>query len=181
MLHGVHRRAPEEDTAVSLLVACHQRIRHFTSLAGRLAEASDAPARDVADAAQRIHRYFSIAFPLHVEDEEQSLLPRLRGAAPEVLQALEAMQREHSDHEAAVASLLLVTQALMAAPASLPQRAAELRGVAERLTGLFEPHLTREETILFPAALRLLDRDAHAAACAEYRARRVDRGIVAVS
>ena len=42
------------------------------------------PRVGVLEASRRCERYFSEALPLHVEDEEQSLLPRRRGRTPEL-------------------------------------------------------------------------------------------------
>ena len=56
--------------AVDLLLECHQRIRAFLDLADRLGPPGPDPAQAVADAAARVHRYFTLALPLHARDEE---------------------------------------------------------------------------------------------------------------
>ena len=81
------------DDPVDLLLACHMRIRHFGQLASALPGAQEAGAADVIDAAQRLHRYFTVALPLHVADEDESVRPRLDAHAPPpgLRDAMEAM------------------------------------------------------------------------------------------
>src|SRR5512138_2428637 len=89
---------PPGGDVVDALLDCHQRIREFTSLAVRLAGARGLPDEEIRDAAARVHRYFSVALPLHARDEEESLLPRLEGLDPDVDRELAEMMREHAEH-----------------------------------------------------------------------------------
>ena len=74
------RRAPtDSDDVASLLLGCHQRIRHFTTLALNLSR-PDVPPAQVAAAAAAVYRYYSQALPLHEADENESVYPRLRDA-----------------------------------------------------------------------------------------------------
>jgi iron-sulfur cluster repair protein YtfE (RIC family) len=130
----------QEQTVVDLLTECHGRIRRFLSLAQRLAEAAPG---EVADLAGQVRRYFSEAFPLHVADEEELLAPALAGASAEVDQALAEMHREHGAHEAAVARLVAAREV------------PELVVAACALAALVEPHLAREESVIFPALAAL--------------------------
>jgi hemerythrin-like domain-containing protein len=158
--------------AVDLLVECHGRIRSFLAMARSLAEARGAEAIDIADTAYRVHRYFALALPLHARDEEESVLPRLRGREPAVDAELEAMVRQHAEHRP-------VLDALVGACARLsrdPGRHAELGPVvgraAEELQRHFADHLAREEGVVFPALRRLLDQEADSAIVREIRLRR---------
>src|SRR5690349_3574889 len=89
----------KEETAVDALLGCHDRIRYFTDVSQKLASAVGPPAPDIASAAERIHRYFTVALPLHEADENVSLDPRLRRAAREerIAQASAEMVRQHKD------------------------------------------------------------------------------------
>jgi len=91
-------KASEPEDAISLLLGCHQRIRHFTQVAFRLAQNPNAPAPDRADAARSVLRYFQIALPLHEADENESIYPRLRDKlrAGDLSEANEAMVLERS-------------------------------------------------------------------------------------
>ena len=55
---------PPED-AVDLLIGCHQRIRHFTAVAVKLAHAQGATADEIRQAAAGVQRYYSVSLPLH--------------------------------------------------------------------------------------------------------------------
>jgi iron-sulfur cluster repair protein YtfE (RIC family) len=173
MLTTIGRRASREGL-IELLLACHARIRAFTDIASRIAAASEAPEADIADAAKRVHRYFAIALPLHVEDEERSLAPRLAGLDAAVGRELVAMTTEHAEHVAPLARLLDLTAELASTPSAHARLAAALASTAAELTRQFEPHLRREEAVIFPAVERLLDAETQAAVFAELRQRRED-------
>ena len=74
---------PGMDSPIEMLTACHQKVRHFARLSGKLAahlESAGADA-DAREAARNILRYFDTAGPLHHQDEEDDLFPALREAA----------------------------------------------------------------------------------------------------
>lgn len=155
-----------DETPAGLVLDCHARIRTFSGLAVTLATAA-APDAEVADAAARVHRYFTQALPLHVTDEEQSLAPRLRRYAPEVLAALGDMEREHRDHERLLAGLI----AAWAAIGGDPGRRAASADAAAHLRDELERHLAAEERLVVPALARLPADEARAI-LDEMRARR---------
>ncbi len=158
--------------AVEMLLECHVRIRSFLDLAGRLAGARDLPPEEIADAAARVHRYFAQALPLHARDEEQSLLPRIRGRDPAVDRELREMRREHDEHTLPLERLTGLCAALAADPGRLPELAPALGLAGSLLAGLFAVHLGREELVIFPAVRRYLSREEDARLVAEMRARR---------
>src|SRR5579871_5066055 len=87
---------PKTEDAVDLLTGCHNRIRHFTGVAVKLAHALDAPREEIAQAAAGVHRYYTVSLPLHEADEEQTLRPRLDTIGNEKLHhALAAMSDQH--------------------------------------------------------------------------------------
>lgn len=158
--------------AVDLLLECHGRIRTFLEISHRIAAERAAPPAEIAAAAARVHRYFTQALPLHAQDEEQSILPRLRGREPAVDRELDTMVREHAEHEDPLAALVSACADLARDPglhAALAPALGDATGALERH---FVDHLAREETVVFPAIRRLLDRDADAAIVAEIRRRR---------
>jgi iron-sulfur cluster repair protein YtfE (RIC family) len=171
MLNTIGAPRPSEGI-VELLLECHARIRSFSDLAVRLGEAPAPSPAEVADAAARVRRYFAEALPLHARDEEESVLPRLRGRDPAVDAELLAMAREHAEHEAPVAALTGACDEIARDPTRAP---ALLRGVgraAAELERHFAAHLRREESVIFPALRRLLDPAADAEIVREIRARR---------
>lgn len=165
-------KTPATGDAVDLLLECHDRIRAFLALAGRVAAAGPAERDDVAEAAARVHRYFTQALPLHARDEEESILPRLRGRDPAVDRELDTMAREHAEHEPPMTRLVRACDAIAADPGRHPALAGDLGAAARELEAHFAAHLRREEEVIFPAMRRLLDRAEDAAIVRELRARR---------
>lgn len=171
MLTRLGAPATPED-AVALLLECHERIRTFLAMASRIAAARPEERAGVSEAAARVARYFSEALPLHARDEEESVLPRLRGRDPAVDAELEEMAREHRDHERPLSAVVGACQALAREPALLEELAPGLARAAAELSAHFAEHLRREETVIFPAIRRHLSRADDAAIVRELRARR---------
>jgi iron-sulfur cluster repair protein YtfE (RIC family) len=161
---------PED--AVALLLECHERIRTFVAMARRIAEALPDQRAGVPEAAARVSRYFTQALPLHARDEEESILPRLRGRAADVDAALEVMAREHREHERPLGEVVAACDALVRDPGRHAELAPALARSAAELDAHFVEHLRREEAVVFPAMRRLLSREEDAAIVRELRARR---------
>jgi hemerythrin-like domain-containing protein len=158
--------------AVDLLLECHGRIRAFLGMARRLGEARNEPAEAVSDAAMQVHRYFTLALPLHARDEEDSILPRLRGRDHRVDRELEVMVEEHRAHEDPLGRLVEACAAIGADPGrQLSLGGVVLESTAE-LDRHFLHHLAREENEIFPAVRRLLDPETDARIVLEIRERR---------
>ncbi len=164
-------RAPSHD-AVGLLLECHERIRAFLSLGRQIAEVREASAAALEEAALRVLRYFSEALPLHARDEEESILPRLHGHDPAVDAALDAMVREHAEHEPPLRRLLDACRELVRDPLRHAALRHAVADAVEELERHFAEHLRREEEVVFPAMRRYLDAAANAAIVAEIRGRR---------
>lgn len=171
MLTRLGAQAAPED-AVGLLLECHDRIRSFLALAARIAAAGPSEGGGVADAAARVARYFREALPLHARDEEESILPRLRGREPAVDVALAEMEREHRAHGPPLEALVAACDALAANPSRLATVAPALAEATGALAAHFDVHLRREEAVVFPAMRRLLAEADDAAIVRELRARR---------
>ncbi len=171
MLTRIGAAAAPRD-AVDLLLECHQRIRTFLGMAGRLASPGAAGEAEVREAATRVARYFMQALPLHADDEEESILPRLRGRDAAVDAALEAMAREHGEHEPPLRVLVGACQALARDPSVQGDIAPVIAAATGELERHFAAHLRREEEIIFPAVRQLLDARADSEIVKELRARR---------
>lgn len=172
MLVGIGSKKKPSDM-VDMLLDCHERIRSFTALALRIAGAEGAADPEVAESAAKVRRYFTVALPKHVEDEEESVLPRLVGKDPEVDRALRQMEEEHGRHEAPLRRLIEICAELSSHPERLPSLRAELGEVAATLRDEFEPHLAAEEGIVFPAMRRHLSAQSQEEMVRELRRRRV--------
>ena len=163
MLNAIKSAVPKQDDssedAVSMLISCHARIRHFTGVALRLALAQGAPAAEIAQAAEGVHRYFTVALPLHEADENQSLHPRLRAAAPAGELAgpsADAMVEQHRSIDEIVERLVPVCELLKSNPSMHGSVAEELRQLATALQQMFDSHLKLEEETIFPAMKKYL-------------------------
>jgi hemerythrin-like domain-containing protein len=170
-IRGPEQMARAEDAA-SMLLGCHQRIRHFTEVALRLAKDSAAPPEERATAVQSVLRYYTEALPLHEADENDSLHPRLRRVLPEgvLAEANDAMVQQHTEIDALIAQLVPAWGKLEQDPQH-PQ--ADLLQQTERLQQLWSSHLQLEEEQVIPAMQRYLPPDELREIEAEMRARRV--------
>ncbi len=163
--------AADDDVAVRLL-ACHARIRRFCATACRLAAARDPRATEVVEAAAGVRRYFAEALPLHAEDEDASIAPRLRGGDPTVDAALAAMSAEHAAHGPLIDRIVALTSELAAQPDRLDALRPALAAAAQALSDALEAHLRAEEATVLPALERLLPPAERLAIVAEMGARR---------
>ena len=151
--------AAEQD-AVDMLLACHNRIRSFTAIAHRLATVQGAAPAEIANAAAAVHRYYTVALPLHEADENETVYPRLRdaiaasGAPPD---AVEAMVEQHGPIDELIAQLVPLWEQAQRAPQQLPDLAPQMATRCARLQELWQEHLALEEETVFPAIRRLLD------------------------
>lgn len=164
-----------ETDAVDMLLACHQRIRNFTGIAARLAEAAGAASGpEIANAAEAVHRYYAIALPLHEADENESVYPRLRQRLTDKTEreSLQAMVDQHGPIDAVVAKLLPRWEELKRQPERIAERAEELRANASRLQELWKEHLALEEEIVFPLIRKRLSEADLQAIHAEMKRRR---------
>ncbi len=144
---------------IDLLQACHQRIRHFSGVAVRLAHAQGIAGAEITQAADGCYRYFSVALPLHEADENFSVHPRLRSAAPEgelAGPAADAMVDQHLTIDELVERLIPLLVLTRSNPEKLPEVAGEMCAVSGRLQEIFDSHLKMEEEVIFPALRKYL-------------------------
>ena len=136
---------------IDLLLACHERMRRFAALAVRVATITDAPANQLAEAAHSIHRYFNVALPLHVQDEDLTLRPILLDTAnAAVRRALDQMSEEHVDIDAALLALLPRWQLLAQHPEKVADEIPTLLAPSTALQLFLSEHLALEELLIFP-------------------------------
>lgn len=135
------------DDFPGILRACHGRIRALLpSLDALIAADPDDPrARATCDA---MERYLRDALPLHAQDEDLSLAPRLLDTEPDdaLVAALDRMEAEHdavdAGRRACIAALERWRQDGDPAALAEPRRF---------LTELLLPHIEAEERDIFPA------------------------------
>ncbi|UXY15942.1 hemerythrin domain-containing protein [Chitiniphilus purpureus] len=144
--------APDFDDPIALLVACHDKVRHFARLTVKLRDHLDgrAPDGDAVAAAQRILRYFDQAAPLHHADEEADLFPALRQLGDAQLDA--QMAALHAEHEQLSALWHAVRPWLHAIATGV---ACAAPGEVADFASRYARHAQTEEQVVFPAAARL--------------------------
>lgn len=162
---------PHEPTDV--LLQCHDRIRHFTTVALRFAHSSHASPRLVRDAASALRRYFGTAVPLHERDEEDSVTPRLleSRSGPRLEHLLARMEGDHRVIEETLGKLDELWARVMTQPSALATTGPPMHALARTLASLFESHLQLEEEQIFPA-IALLPEATRRILLAELRDRR---------
>lgn len=143
--------------ALDALLGCHERIRQFSALSLVLASRESVSMELALDAAQRVHRYFALALPLHVADEDVSLAPRLKAVAPASLAAtLGTLAEQHEEIELRLVGLLPGWRRLVEAPTGLLASRGLLLEASRGLANLLEEHLRIEESEVFPHVRSLL-------------------------
>ena len=139
------------DEPFELMGACHERLTRTLDLLARLGahladQGCDAQARD---AARDVLRYFTIAAPLHHEDEERHVLPRLRAQGRSAL-----ADRLQADHRVMTSSWAEIAPELAAIrDGTFDVRAltaARARWAA--FAALHEDHIEAEEAEAYPVA-----------------------------
>jgi iron-sulfur cluster repair protein YtfE (RIC family) len=164
---------PKTEDAVDLLTGCHQRIRHFTGVAVKLAHAQGASADEIVQAAAGVHRYYTVSLPLHEADEEQTLRPRLDAVADEkVRHALAAMTDQHLAIDELLERLLPLLLLVQNNPDALHAAGAEMCSIAKALDEIFQAHLQLEEETIFPAMREALPESDQSEMLREMRQRR---------
>ena len=150
------------DEPIGLMSDCHRRIEKF--LAQLLFIARDNAGRELPEdrrsAFETALKYFRGAAPLHTEDEEVSLFPRLRGAGQAAEDALTKIEKLEADHRVADEAHAEVDRigSRWLAVGGLPAYDAEyLIELLEKLQATYARHIAIEDNEVFPVAARLLD------------------------
>jgi hemerythrin-like domain-containing protein len=168
-------QASKTQSATKMLTDCHNRIRHFSGVAVKLAHAQGVAEAEIVQAAEGLLRYFTIALPLHEADENISIHPRLRKAVPvgELAgPAADAMVDQHLAIDELVERLIPLWTILRAEPAKEPELASEMCAISSRLQEIFTAHLQMEEETIFPAMDKYLSEAELATIVSEMQERR---------
>jgi hemerythrin-like domain-containing protein len=172
-VRGPTQQTPEgTPSLVDALLDCHARIRHFAALAVKLASVDAGPA-EIADVAAKVHRYFTVAMPLHVADEDRTLFSRMLPVASiRVREALLTMTQQHVAIAALLFELTEEWTRLIADPTARDALNPRLIEASTRLEDLLREHLSLEEEVILPEIPHLLSEQEQLDALAEIRARR---------
>lgn len=155
---GVGFEAPFE-----MLTACHERVERMLDLLSRLqahltAQGCDEQARS---AAADVLRYFDLAAPQHHLDEERHVFPAVLALQAQPLrQLVERLQREHQEMERLWALVRQILQRVTHADAQswAPLSDADKATMAA-FAAIYQDHIRDEESLVYPAAQQVLEKD----------------------
>lgn len=143
------------DDPVAMWLGCHERVRRFAALLGRLQPhvASHGADEEAQMGAASIRRYFNEAAPRHHEDEEVDMFPLLRDRHRDAatLAALDHVEADHLAMADLWRQLDAVLARLSAGEAVTPDAA-----LVARFAAMYDQHIDIEENVLLPALKRAL-------------------------
>ncbi|TAK10153.1 MAG: hemerythrin domain-containing protein [Candidatus Manganitrophaceae bacterium] len=140
------------------LRGCHDRIKHFLSLLMTVAtrRRGEALHREDRETLAAALRYFREAAPMHTEDEEQSLFPRLRASkSPSAVAAravLDALEAEHHHVHQTHAEVEILAERWMREGVLPSFEAKRLIGLLQQLQDFYEKHMAIEDREAFSVA-----------------------------
>jgi pyridoxamine 5'-phosphate oxidase len=144
------------DQPVEMWLACHERVRRFALLMGRLADhlRQRGPDEDAQVTAASIRRYFNEAAPRHHQDEEVDMFPRLRERLSDddrtkVGQIIDQVEADHLE----MAGLWKRLDTILA-EIQRGQALALESALIDRFATLYHHHIDAEERVLLPAMKR---------------------------
>ena len=142
---GLPDELPGFDDPIGMLRACHNKILDHCDLLECLLE------EPVQDTASRVHRYFNTSAPLHHQDEEEDLFPRINRQSIEIADLIHNLQKEHQE-------LHRLWDRIAADLESLPGQGFcdEFKQAAHEFCRLNRAHITVENRDLLPMATGIL-------------------------
>lgn len=147
---------------LGMLSDCHRRIERFLqALAAVVAEAKGgALSAEQRRALENSLRYFREAAPKHTADEEESLFPVLRRSggsdAEPLLKQVDALEKDHDFASNTHAEVERLGQKWLADGSLSAQEIDALSGHVASLVELYRQHIECEDSIVFPAAAKIL-------------------------
>lgn len=149
------------DDPLGLLTDCHRRIERFLEQALRVAEqVQGGPLREGQHGALAGSlRYFREAAPLHTQDEEQSLFPRLRASerCRPLLERVESLEVDHRRADEAHAEVDRLGRRWLSEGALSAEEVGRLVNLLRGLRETYRAHIATEDQEVLPAAGELLD------------------------
>jgi len=151
------------DEPLGLLSDCHRRIEHFLRVLSTIAaDAAGGPLTpEYRRALEGALRYFAEAAIRHTADEEVSLFPRLRtagSAAAHAMASLDRLERDHDEADGRHAEVDRLARQWLEHDGLARAESEALRAHLLRLEALYADHIAVEDTEVFPAAAKVLDR-----------------------
>ena len=139
----------------TMLLVCHDQLRHFAELALAVSTRRDLDAPQIRDATRRLVRYFRVTLPVHEADEEQTLSPALTAIATSEQRA--AIDRMHDQHALLHDVLGDLFPHWVELARDVKGDASVTAPFARRLVAVLDVHLGLEESTIFPMITSLSD------------------------
>lgn len=139
------------DEPFALMAACHERMARTLTLLERIGAhvATHGCDEQARDAAKDVLRYFTIAAPLHHEDEELHVLPRLRELGNDEL--ADRLLADHREMEARWAGIVPDLEAIR--DGSMPTETLDAaRERWQTFATLYRRHIDAEDHDAYPSA-----------------------------
>ncbi len=160
------------DRPLDHLIACHRRIDDKLSVLERASEHMGDRTEEALHACHSTFAFLDSAGMLHIEDEEQSVFPRIRiHASANELNYLHDLESQHHELDACVSRLKSLTKQLERDPAPPDAREAFAKTVV-KLASLYRAHMNSENEVLTEIGRARLDEAALAEISFEMRLRR---------
>ena len=173
-LPGFEAPAVGFEQPYEMLGACHERVQRSLDLLGRVIDYIDRQGHDAQtqSAAADVLRYFDLAAPLHHQDEELHIFPRLLAQGDTTQRA--TVQRLQAEHRRMEQNWAVLRAALLRwrEPGCTEAVDTSTHEAATRFAALYTEHLSTEDTLVFPAARALTPAGELESMGAEMQARR---------
>jgi hemerythrin-like domain-containing protein len=150
---------------LGLLSDCHRRIEKFLGQLLAITEETRGGALNPArkEMLATALRYFQRAAPLHTQDEEASLFPRLRAVggdeAEAALAKLEVLEADHRDADEAHAEVDALGWTWINGGRLTEPQTARLLELLTTLRETYRRHIAVEDNEVFPLAGRLISEE----------------------
>lgn len=144
----MHRFA--EHSPLAILLECHGWIRRFLREAWKLSEADAEDLVAVQTSAAETLKFFLTVMPVHLAEEQETMLPRLQGASEKLDQALAHMVQDHEERDQTLQEVIGYCQILSRHPESLEKVRESFRRCTRLLAVELESHMMAEERDIFP-------------------------------
>ncbi|MGA2888851.1 MAG: hemerythrin domain-containing protein [Terracidiphilus sp.] len=162
------------DDPIRMLADCHRRVEGFFGILCVVVER--AQNRELTEeeksAVQSALHYFKVGGQRHTADEEESLFPRLGGKPNTATDAIAGLQSDHRRANRLHNSIESIYLTWISGGKLAPEERERLLSQTGELRQLYAAHIQVEETIVFPYAAKVLDREIIAKIGAEFKMRR---------
>jgi hemerythrin-like domain-containing protein len=163
------------DDPLGMLRDCHRRIESFLGVLCTVAERARGRRMtgEESAAVEAALKYFRTGGKRHNADEEESLFPRLRSNSSGEFDSTTHLECDHREASALHETVEKLYSDWISEGTLDAIDEARLMAATVGLKRLYADHIELEETVVFPRAQMVLDREAIAAMGEEFKQRRM--------